>query len=69
MKASRSGSWSEQCRWKAGWLRPSEVPRDQDDRCQTCRHHRWPDGRPSLLCNIHGFSTQARAWCRDHERR
>jgi len=62
MKPDETGTPTEQQRYKVGWKRPSDIPAEDDRRCQACRHHRSPNGR--IRCDLHSFGTSVRAGCR-----
>lgn len=67
MIASKSGTYTEQRRYDAGWKRPSELEKAQGERCVNCLHANiMPHLHQSIGCQVMECTTTVRCWCRHH---
>ena len=59
MKPDRSGTWTEQVMFRAGWASKSPLP---GTACKGCFHLKWGAFKKPR-CMKHGFLTQVSATC------
>lgn len=48
MQADKYGTYAEQCRWKKGYQRPSEMQKDDVRRCRNCAHAKTSPERKAI---------------------
>ena len=65
MKAEKYGTWSEQSRFRRGYRRPSDLPKEDGRRCATCACSFQPVGQALRSCTKLGCAVASQAQCHD----
>jgi hypothetical protein len=69
MIADKYGTYAEQCRWKKGYRRPSDMQKDDVRRCRNCAHAKTSTVRKAIWCSLDSYAVAAGGQCREWQQR